>query len=79
MTGALIGIALTFEVPDSVTFEPEALDSAMAALGWDCDSQCDHMSFAKLSLRHTDLGLATIEAATFSRHLAKWFSRESGK
>lgn len=73
IAGELLGVALTFSVPE-VSFNPEELDSAMAARGWDCESQCDHMSFARLSLGHADLALAAIESRTFARDLARWFA-----
>lgn len=70
---SLIGIALTFTVPDDRTFDSDELDLAMAALGYNCESQCDHMSFAIMTPSHCDMGLAAIEAQTFEKHLATYF------
>jgi hypothetical protein len=68
-----LGLSAVFAVPE-VSFDPEELDSAMAARGWDCDSQCDHMSFARLTFAHSDFALAAIESRTFARDLARYFA-----
>ena len=68
-------IELVFSIEEDRGFDTDALDKAMAAKGWDCESQSDHSSFARLFLAHGDLNLAAIESQTFARHLETYMKQ----